>query len=135
MRKSTLFRKFPVSWREEIDRALKAYRQDTGNLRKESADQDDPLQEKHPSKRLLYKVEKKIQNAKHVIRRCRNEHIWIPALVQEPIEPGADITFNLHSLDAQHRYEKALQRYKRRLDQYERIKNTLQEKTHAEKER
>lgn len=123
-----------ISWFHEVDRALKAYRQDPGNVCPELAKQDDISQENHPSKISLYKVEEKIRDAKHFIRRCRNEHVWMPALIQEPEEQGEDIPLNLHSLDAQHRYEKALQKYKRRLDRYERIKNMLQEKMHTEEE-
>lgn len=124
-----------TAWLEEIDNALKAYRQDMVNAQAESAYRDNVLQQnQQPANRLLYKVEEKIRDAKHVIRRCRNEHVWMPALIQEPDEQLEDITLNPHSLDAQHRYEKALQKYKRRLDRYERLKNTVQEKAHAEDE-
>ncbi len=124
-----------TGWLDEIESALKIYRQNTEHVPSEPDSQDDPLQEPHPSKKLLYRVEQKIRDAKHVIRRCRGEHVWMPALVQEPTEQVADITFNLHSLDAQHRYEKALQKHKRLLNRYERIKNVLKEENvYAKKE-
>jgi hypothetical protein len=123
-----------AAWREEIDRTLKAYRRNTVNVYPESAKQDDILQENHPSKMLLYKVEEKIRDAKHVIRRCRHERVWIPTLLQEPAQQEGDLPINLHSLDMHHRYEKALQKYKRQLDQYEQLKAELQEKVYAEEE-
>jgi hypothetical protein len=119
-------------WLEEIESALNVYRQDTGDFYSEPSNQDDISQENHPSKISLYKVEEKIRDAKHSIRRCRNTHIWMPALIQKPDEQGEDIPLNLHSLDARHRYEKALQKYKRLLDRYERLKAELQEDVYAE---
>ena len=73
-------------WRKEINRALKAYSQDMESLREELLMQDDASHENRPSRKLLYNVEKKIQDTKHLIRRCRNEHVWMPALVQQPGE-------------------------------------------------
>ena len=76
---------------------------------------------------LLYRVEEKIRDTKRFIRRCRNERTLILALKQELDEQGEDISFSMRSLDAQRRYEKELQKYKRRLDRYERLKTVLQE--------
>ena len=125
---------YKTTWLEEIESALKTYRQDTENVYSESENQDDISQENHPSKISLYKVEEKIRGAKHFIRRCRNEHVWMPALIREPDEQAEDIPLHLHSLDARRRYEKALQKYKRRLDRYERLKAELQETVYAEEE-
>lgn len=121
-------------WREDITKALNTYSQDVETLREELMVGEDAITANRPSRKLLYKVEQQIRDAKHVIRRCRNDHVWMPALVQEPVAVSGDIPLNLHSLDARHRYEKALQRQKRRIDRYERMKHALREHIPSDRE-
>jgi hypothetical protein len=123
-----------TTWFEEIERAVETHRHNTLKNLMEAAGEEKVTPESDLIETPLYKVEEKIRDAKHFIRRCRSEHVWMPALIQGPEERLENMTLNPHSLDAHHRYEKALQECKRRLDRYERIKNVLQEKAYTEKE-
>ena len=122
-----------TAWLDEVEHALEAYRHDViRNLRKEALDLDAATVQNRKPETLLPELEEKIRNEKHFMRRCRSKHVWMPALSQRPDERLEDIALNPRSLDAYHRYEKALQKCKRRLERYERIRDILQEKAHFE---